>query len=189
MTSAPANNPLETQYFTDEGGLQFNLNASDIDRVSAPPGYSESRGVPEPRADTSKKETEANAGRSVTFADSMSSPAYRRDCPITTPGAARRGNGQPKRRRGEEMRRFFDALGHISISDAAFALQPFSESAHCDDLAEKLLEKINMYCAFKKLSDEDRLRLFHLLMNDRAADWLRALPEHKEKDIESLVRR
>jgi hypothetical protein len=44
-----------------------------------------------------------------------------------------------------------------------------------------------MYCAFKKLGDEDKLRLFHLLMKDRAADWLRALPEHKKQDIDSLT--
>jgi hypothetical protein len=85
------------------------------------------------------------------------------------------------------MRRFFDALGHISLSDAAFALQPFAGSAHSGDLAEKWLEKFNMYCAFKKLGDEDRLRLFHLLMKDRGANWLRALPEHKKKDIDSLT--
>jgi hypothetical protein len=80
------------------------------------------------------------------------------------------------------MRRFFEALGRMSISDAAFALQPFAGSAYCGDLAEKWLEKFNMYCAFKKLGDEDKLQLLHLLMKDRAADWLRALPEHKKKD-------
>jgi hypothetical protein len=85
------------------------------------------------------------------------------------------------------MRRFFDALGHMSISDAAFALQPSAGSAHCGDLAQKWLEKFNMYCAFKKLGDEDRLRPIHLLMKDRAADWLRALPEHKKRDINSLT--
>jgi hypothetical protein len=137
-----------------------------------------------------RRRREENAGRSVTFADSMSSPAYTtRLFNYNARSSATRVWTAKETKVSEEMRRFFDALGHISISDAAFALQPFSESAHCDDLAEKLLEKINMYCAFKKLGDEDRLRLFHLLMNDRAADWLRALPEHKEKDIESLVRR
>jgi hypothetical protein len=115
-----------------------------------------------------------------------STTTYQREYPFTSSGATRHGYGQP-RDEGEEMRRFFDALGHISISDAAFALQPFAGSAHCGDLAEKWLEKFNMYCAFKKLGDEDRLRLFHLLMKDRAADWLRALPEHKKKDIDSLT--
>jgi hypothetical protein len=92
----------------------------------------------------------------------MSSTTYARECPLTTPGATRRSYGQP-RDVGEEMRRFFDALGHMSISDAAFALQPFSGSVHCGDLAEKWLEKFNMYCAFKKLGEGDRLRLFYLL--------------------------
>jgi hypothetical protein len=144
------------------------------------------RDVPEPRGETSEKEREENSGRSVTFADPMSSTTYARECSFTTPGATQRSYGQP-RDEGEEMRRFFDALGHMSLSDAAFALQPFSGSAYCDDLAEKWLEKFNMYCAFKKLGDEDRLRLFHLLMKDRAADWLHALPEHKKRDINSLT--
>ena len=186
MTSMPLNNPMETQGFTGEGGLEFNLDARDIGHMSSPPGYTEQHRVPEPRGETSEKEREENAGRSVTFADPMSSSTTSRECPFTTPGAPRRGYGQ-SRDESEEMRRFFDALGHISISDAAFALQPFSGLAHCGDLAEKWLEKFNMYCTFKKLGDEDKLQLFHLLMKDRAADWLRALPEHKKKDINSLT--
>jgi hypothetical protein len=85
------------------------------------------------------------------------------------------------------MQLFFVAIGHISISDAAFALQLFSESVHYGNLAEKWFEVFNMYVAFKKLSDEDRLRLCHLLMTDRAADWLRAVPEHKKIDVDPLM--
>jgi hypothetical protein len=186
MTARPLNNPMESQGLMGEGELQFNIGASDMGHMVSPPGYTEQRGVPEPRVETSEKEREENAGRSVTFADPMSTATYAREYPFTTSGATRRSYGQP-RDEGEEMRRFFDALGHMSISDAAFALQPFAGSAHCGDLAEKWLEKFNMYCAFKKLGDEDRLRLFHLLMKDRAADWLRALPEHKKRDINSLT--
>jgi hypothetical protein len=82
-----------------------------------------------------------------------------------------------------------DAIGHISISDTAFALQPFSGSAHCSDLAEKWLEKFNRYVAFKKLGKDDQSQLFQLLMKDRAADWLRALPEHKKADLDVLTRK
>jgi hypothetical protein len=186
MTARPLHNPMESQGLIGEGELQFNVGESDLGRMVPPPGYTEQRDVPEPRVETSEKEREENAGRSVTFADPMSTTTYAREYPFTTSGVTRRSYGQP-RDEGEEMRRFFDALGHMSVSDAAFALQPLAGYAHCGDLAEKWLEKFNMYCTFKKLGDEDRLRLFHLLMKDRAADWLRALPEHKKRDINSLT--
>jgi hypothetical protein len=186
MTARPLNNPMEHQGLMGEGELQFNIGESDMGHTASPPGYTEQRSVSEPKVETSEKEREVNAGRSVTFADQTSTATYAREYPFTTSGATQHSYGQSKDE-GEEMRRFFDALGHISMSDAAFALQPFAGSAHCGDLAEKWLEKFNMYCAFKKLGDEDRLRLFHLLMKDRAADWLRALPEHKKKDINSLT--
>jgi hypothetical protein len=186
MTAKPANNPMGPQDLMGDGEIQFDLGASEMNHFSAPPRYTEQRRVSEPSAETSEKEREDNARRSVTFADPMATTTYPREHLFSSSGATRHGYGQP-RDEGEEMRRFFDALGHISISDAAFALQPFAGSAHCGDVAEKWLEKFNMYCAFKKLGDEDRLRLFHLLMKDRAADWLRALPEHKKKDIDSLT--
>jgi hypothetical protein len=189
MTAKPLNNPIQSGEFggdADDGEVQFNIGESDIDHRSAPPRYIEQRGALEPRVETSENEREANAGRPGTCAEPRSTANYSREYPCATSRATRHSSGQP-RDEGEEMRRFFEALGHISISDAAFALQPFAGSAHCGDLAEKWLEKFNMYCAFKKLGDEDRLRLFHLLMKDRAADWLRALPEHKKKDINSLT--
>jgi hypothetical protein len=106
MTSMPLNNPMESQGLTGEGGLQFNIGASDMGHVVAPPGNTEQRGVPEPRGETSEKERAENAGRSVTFADPMSSPTYARECSFTTPGATRRSYGQPR----EKVRRCVDSL-------------------------------------------------------------------------------
>jgi hypothetical protein len=184
MTAKPTNNPMQTIVVDDE--IQINLGRSDGGYRTSPPGYTEQQGVSDSRTETSEKERENHDGRPVTFADPISTPMYRQEYPFSSPGETRHGYGQP-RDEGDEMRRFVDALGHISISDAAFALQPFAGSAHCGDLAEKWLEKFNMYCAFKKLGGEDKLRLFHLLMKDRAADWLRALPEHKKQDIDSVT--
>jgi hypothetical protein len=184
MTAKPTNNPMRTLVVDDE--IQVNLGRSDRGDRTSPPEYTEQQDVSGSRTETSEKERENNDGRPVIFADPISTPMYRRECPFSSPGETRRGYELP-RDEGDEMRRFVDALGHISISDAAFALQPFAGSAHCGDLAEKWLEKFNMYCAFKKLGGEDKLRLFHLLMKDRAADWLRALPEHKKQDTDSLT--
>jgi hypothetical protein len=180
MTAKPSNNPIQSQDLMGEGEIQFNIGESDMDHRTSPPRYTEQRGVPEPRVETSEKEREANAGRSVTFAEPMSTATYPREYPFTTSGATRHGYGQP-RDEGEEMRRFFDALGHISISDAAFALQPFAGSAHCGDLAEKWLEKFNMYCAFKKLGDEDRLRLFHLTHEGQSSRLAESAPRTQKE--------
>jgi hypothetical protein len=76
MTARPLNNPIDSQGLTGEGELQFNIGASDMGHMLPPPGYTEQRGVPEPRVETSEKEREENVGRSVTFADPMSSTTY-----------------------------------------------------------------------------------------------------------------
>jgi hypothetical protein len=39
-----------------------------------------------------------------------------------------------------------------------------------------------------KLGKDDQLQLFKLLMKDKAADWLRALPEHKKAEMDLLTR-
>jgi hypothetical protein len=74
----------------------------------------------------------------------------------------------------------------LSISDAAFALQPFTGSSHCGDQAEKWLEQFSRYIAFKKLNEDDQLQLFNLLMKDQAADWLTSLPPFSKDDIHVL---
>jgi hypothetical protein len=86
----------------------------------------------------------------------------------------------------EEVKKLFQTLGHLSISDAAFALQPFTGSSHCGDQAEKWLEQFSRYVAFKKLTEDDQLQLFQLLMKDQAADWLTSLPRFRKDDIHVL---
>jgi hypothetical protein len=86
----------------------------------------------------------------------------------------------------DEVRKLFNTLGHLSISDAAFALQPFTGSSHCGDQAEKWLEQFSRYVAFKKLNEDDQLQLFYLLMKDQAADWLTSLPPFRKEDINVL---
>jgi hypothetical protein len=106
MTARPLNNPMESQGLIGEGELQFNIGDSDMGRMLPPPGYTEQRGVPEPRVETSEKEREEIAGRSVTFADPMSTATYARDYPFTTSGATRRSYGQPR----EKVRRCVGSL-------------------------------------------------------------------------------
>jgi hypothetical protein len=70
-----------------EGELQFNIGESDMGHMASPAGYTEQRSVSEPRVETSEKEREDNAGRSVTLADQMSTATYAREYPFTTLGA------------------------------------------------------------------------------------------------------
>jgi hypothetical protein len=55
MTARPSNNPMESQGIMGEGELQFDIGASDMDHIISPPRYTEQRGVPEPRVETSEK--------------------------------------------------------------------------------------------------------------------------------------
>jgi hypothetical protein len=50
----------------------------------------------------------------------------------------------------ENIRRLFETIGHMFITDAAFALQPFTGSTHSGEPAQKWLEKFRRYVAFKK---------------------------------------
>jgi hypothetical protein len=87
----------------------------------------------------------------------------------------------------ENVRQLFETIGHLSITDTAFALQPFSGSAHSSESAEKWLEKFRRYVAFKKITEADQVQLFHLLMRDQAADWLAALPDVRKMFIHDLM--
>jgi hypothetical protein len=67
----------------------------------------------------------------------------------------------------ENTRRLIETIGYVSITDTAFALQPFTGSTHSGESAEKWLEKCRRYVAFKKISEPDQLQLhLHLLMRD-----------------------
>lgn len=82
----------------------------------------------------------------------------------------------------EGVKKLFSPIGHLSIFDAAFALQPFIGSTHCGDQVDKCLENFNRYVTFKKISEEDQLQFFHLLMKDQTADWLMSLPAFRKYD-------
>jgi hypothetical protein len=84
MTAKPLNDPMESQGVMGEGEVQFNIGVRDMDHIVSPPRYIEQRGVSEPRVETSENEREANAGRSVTFAEPMSTASYSREYPCAT---------------------------------------------------------------------------------------------------------
>jgi hypothetical protein len=87
----------------------------------------------------------------------------------------------------ENVRRLFETIGHLSITDTAFALQPFTGASHSEESAEKWLEKFRRYDAFKKITERYQVQLFHLLMRDQAADWLAALPDARKMYIQDLT--
>jgi hypothetical protein len=106
MTAKPLNNPMESQGVMGVGELQFNIGASDMDYRVSPPRYTEQQSISEPRVETSEKEREVNARRSVTFADPMSTVIYSRE--ILVRHQERRGTAMDSR--GAKVRRCVGSL-------------------------------------------------------------------------------
>jgi hypothetical protein len=75
----------------------------------------------------------------------------------------------------------------LSISDTTFTLKSFAGAANTEDKAEKWLESFLLYTDFKRMSADDSLRLFKLLLTDQAADWLKSLPDHKKSSFEAVT--
>jgi hypothetical protein len=92
-------------------------------------------------------------------------PARRTESPIPQ----QQEDATPQRQRTQDELIMLQTLGFMSISDTAFALQSFSGSANCGDKAEKWLEQFKLYTSFKKITPDDKLKLFKLLMKDQAA--------------------
>jgi hypothetical protein len=75
----------------------------------------------------------------------------------------------------------------LSISVTTFTLNSFSGAANTEDKAEKWLESFLLYTDFKRMSADDSLRLFKLLLKDQPADWLKSLPDHKKSSFEAVT--
>jgi len=69
-------------------------------------------------------------------------------------------------------------------SDASFAPPPFKGLPSED--AERWLRRFTYYVAYRKLSDDDALQLFKLLLSDTAADWLESLDDTDKHSIRSI---
>jgi hypothetical protein len=52
----------------------------------------------------------------------------------------------------ENIQRLFESIGHLSITDKAFALQPFTGAINSSDQADKWVEKFQRYVAFRKIN-------------------------------------
>jgi hypothetical protein len=64
----------------------------------------------------------------------------------------------------------------ISIRDAAFTVGFFTGAGDGEQTAEEWLEALRKYIAFKKISTDDALHLFQMLLKGPAAIWLRSVP-------------
>jgi hypothetical protein len=71
-------------------------------------------------------------------------------------------------------------------SDASFAPPPFKGLPSED--AERWLRRFRYYVDYRKLSDDEALQLFKLLLSDTAADWLESLDDADKRSIRSLAK-
>ena len=69
-------------------------------------------------------------------------------------------------------------------SDASFAPPPFKGLPSED--AERWLRRFTYYVDYRKLSDDEALQLFKLLLSDTAADWLESLNDTDRHSIRSI---
>ena len=71
-------------------------------------------------------------------------------------------------------------------SDASFAPPPFKGLPSED--AERWLRRFRYYVEYRKLSDDEALQLFKLLLSDTAADWLESLDDAEKRSMHSLAK-
>jgi hypothetical protein len=199
MYSAPDNNPLSTASAAAEGCIWDGEAHQDREPTAtapqaamnpppAQPAPSDEREQPESRTQLSWRTTPPT--RSLFSSQEPPPIVYSSSKPRITGRPSTFGHRHTSRDSSpdeENVRRLFETIGHLSITDTAFALQPFSGSAHSSESAEKWLEKFRRYVAFKKITEADQVQLFHLLMRDQAADWLAALPDVRKMFIHDLM--
>jgi hypothetical protein len=200
MYSAPANNPLTTTAGAEPNECIWGDEAhqdrepaatappATTNPPPAPPEPSKEREQSEPRPQLSWRTTPPT--RSLFSSQEPPTIVYSSSKPRITdqpPTFGHRHTSRDSSPDEENVRRLFETIGHLSITDTAFALQPFSGSTHSGVSAEKWLEKFRRYVAFKKITEADQVQLFHLLMRDQAADWLAALPDARKMFIQDLM--
>ncbi len=83
------------------------------------------------------------------------------------------------------LMRTIAAGGPRAISDAAVAPKPFTGRAAQDP--ESWLEYFERYCEFRQLRTDDKRKLFAILLQEGAADWLSVLPPAIKASYSDLV--
>lgn len=86
-----------------------------------------------------------------------------------------------------QLLRLLRAIAHGSIPDGSFQLQPFTASADKPEIAAEWLEHFEKYTDFRDIQGTQKLKLFHLLMQDSASVWLRSLNTDVRNDWPSLI--
>jgi len=79
---------------------------------------------------------------------------------------------------------FRDRTPTRTSPDASFAPPPFKGLPSED--AERWLRRFTYYVEYRKLSDDEALQLFKLLLSDTAADWLESLDEADKRSTRSI---
>jgi hypothetical protein len=75
----------------------------------------------------------------------------------------------------------------VTLNDSVFTPKPFTGFENDTEKVEQWLTYFETYVAFSNIDEQRRLQLFHLLMADGAADWLRSLDDGVKADYSRLI--
>ncbi len=81
----------------------------------------------------------------------------------------------------------FRPMVHATVSDSVIAPKPFTGKSTDID-AESWLSYFTRYAVYRGLSDNDKLRLFCIMMHDGSADWLCTLKPEETASYDALIR-
>ena len=73
-----------------------------------------------------------------------------------------------------------------AVSDTVIAPKPFTGLSDDTDAAENWLAYFERYAQYRSLNNDDKLRLFGMLLRDTAADWLSTLNDKITKSFDLL---
>jgi hypothetical protein len=73
---------------------------------------------------------------------------------------------------------------HVPIADTIISPKTFSGSSN--ESGEEWLEYVDKYFEFRNLTEEDRIRLFNMLLRGSASDWMSTLSPQQLHSYHSL---
>ena len=76
----------------------------------------------------------------------------------------------------------------MAVNDVAFTPKPFFGAEKDSEKVEQWITYLETYFAFRAIQGVSKVQLFHLLMADSAADWLRSLDESTKSDYHRLLK-
>jgi len=82
----------------------------------------------------------------------------------------------------DRLKQVLWSLQTLAVNDKGFTPRPFTGSTTDVEKVERWLEHFKDYIEFRGIAGKAKIRLFRLLLEDQAADWLRTVPDTDDFD-------